>query len=229
MKAAALALLVVLAGCVGQCTEPMKEIGGRCCLDGNSNNVCDEDEPGYGDPAECGLPYIYYNGSCCLDSNGNRVCDRLESDIRVQVTTTTSSTTTSTSTTLVSTSSTTTTTTSTTTSTAAYVINVVTSTTIPVCADTDGGENYDVYGTVRGKSRAPPYENVSRADFCVSNRTLIEYRCQNEKVYSREYVCGIGYVCDGGRCCLPEGARCKASDECCSNSCRKKLSVGLCY
>jgi len=52
-----LAVLVLLVGCIpqegamGQCKAPYKQIGEKCCLDENNNNICDSDESAGTTPA----------------------------------------------------------------------------------------------------------------------------------------------------------------------------------
>jgi hypothetical protein len=211
------------------CPQPMVRIGGECCLDGDDSGVCDEDELGEG--VECELPYIAFNGSCCLDSNGNRVCDMLERRVEAPTTTSTTSTsTTSTSTTSISMSSSTTSTSTSTSTTLEYAITYLpTSTTLPVCLDTDGGELYTMRGNITGLNKVPPHTEVAEADFCINNETLREFRCEGDYVYSRERTCESGMVCTDGRCCVESGTQCRSSAECCSGNCTKKFHLSLCY
>ncbi|MBD3388262.1 MAG: hypothetical protein GF416_04210 [Candidatus Altiarchaeales archaeon] len=221
------ALVLLFSGCTfGACREPKRIVGGECCLDGNANDICDHYESDIYQRVECDLPYIEYGGSCCLDSNGNKVCDELEDDAVpytiAEPTTTTS--TSSTSTTSTTTSSTTVT--SSTTTTTVYV--APTSTTLPVCWDSDGGENYDDPGVTIGKNRIPPHYNLSVSDYCRTNTSLIEYSCNGEIVLRHEHVCGVGEMCVNGECCIPLGEQCKSSSECCSGNCHRKRFFGLC-
>jgi hypothetical protein len=62
-----------------------------------------------------------------------------------------------------------------------------------ICADSDGGKNYDVKGTTKaGKT--------SRTDFCrnYNSSTLVEYYCSYNKVISKNYNCQYG--CENGAC-----------------------------
>ncbi|MFH1637298.1 MAG: hypothetical protein ABIB71_02630 [Candidatus Woesearchaeota archaeon] len=79
-----------------RCDSPYIRVGTDCCLDQNSNRICDKDEreqqseiaQGVGEAEVIGEelkeplcipPYFEYKtGDCCLDSNLNRVCDKDE-------------------------------------------------------------------------------------------------------------------------------------------------------
>ncbi len=229
MKVAlAVAVLALACGCtLTGCSEPLRDVNGECCLDGNLNGVCDDDESGLGG-GECQLPYIPSGGGCCLDSNGNRVCDNMEGSVDApptsgEETTTTvalppSSATTSSTQPPSTTSWASTTTHSTTTSTAAR----------GPCHDSDGGESPGVLGTTSGLDRARPHSNVTFTDRCRTNSSVLEFRCEGAYVYSKEMVCSAEKTCYGGRCCIPSGKQCGSSQECCLRKCVKNLHVGLC-
>jgi len=226
--ALAIAALALACGCtLTGCSEPLRDVNGECCLDGNLNGVCDDDESGLG-VGECQLPYILYGGECCLDSNGNRVCDNLEGSVDVPSTTVEES---STTITLSPSSATSTSTeppsTTASTSTTAYSTTTSTGARRP-CYDSDGGENTAVLGTTSGRDRVPPHINVTFTDRCRTNGSVQEYRCEGEYVYSKELVCSAEKTCYGGRCCTPSGDRCGTSSECCTRKCVKNLYVGLC-
>jgi hypothetical protein len=70
-----LAVLLVSA-CMEQapttpaCSKPYILVGAGCCLDENSDGVCDKDKP------VCVKPYILVGNDCCLDMDGNGACDK---------------------------------------------------------------------------------------------------------------------------------------------------------
>ncbi|MFH0862342.1 MAG: hypothetical protein V1875_04850 [Candidatus Altiarchaeota archaeon] len=97
-----LILAVILASaCLDQaqtgpvCNRPYILVGSGCCLDDNSDGVCDKDKP------ICQKPHILVGGQCCPDANENSVCDKDEqptttaSATTLTVTTVTTATTTS--------------------------------------------------------------------------------------------------------------------------------------
>lgn len=230
---AVLALTTLALGCIiGGCDEPMVEVYGRCCLDGDRNSVCDDLEGGAA--AECQPPYILYNGQCCPDMNGNRVCDGMEDMGGAETPTTIAPV----RATIVTASSTTTMQTTSSSSPASTSTLATTSTSLraapstlkaPPCVDSDNGENPDVAGWVTGKGRVPPHGTVTEYDFCVTNQSVHEYRCDGELVYGKETLCRSDKLCVMGRCCLPQGAKCGAASECCGNVCRKRMSFSICY
>jgi hypothetical protein len=232
MRYVAAVLLVALScGCVmSPCREPMRSVGGECCVDGNANGVCDRRENISAIP-ECTPPYIPYGEACCPDSNGNRVCDSLEAPPPTSATLPEETTTTATEPPSTTTTASTATTTSTTQNAPPTTLPPTTST-VPagvVCYDSDGGENLRDSGTTTGPDRPSPHDRVARTDRCADGKTLIEYRCQDDRVYQSQSFCGTGRTCLDGRCCIPEGTECKASADCCSGQCFRKLYVSLCY
>ncbi len=231
MKYPVLILLIslALAFTVMPCNAPMKKIGLRCCLDDDDNNQCDLDESTTSTKGDCERPYIFSGDGCCLDANRNDICDKLESSAKITTIpklsirdTTSSSSTSTTITTTTTSSSTTTTTSSTTTTVSALVMANVTG-----CYDSDNGEDLDLYGETAGPARAGG-DIVLKKDRCITNDTLMEYRCQKGRVYGRESLCGSSELCIQGECCLPEGAACKQAPDCCSGECRKRLAVRIC-
>lgn len=64
------------------CESPYIRHASGCCLDQNSNNICDNDES-LSDNKEiiCELPYIKNADQCCLDKNNNSICDNDEENI----------------------------------------------------------------------------------------------------------------------------------------------------
>ena len=73
---------------------------------------------------------------------------------------------------------------------------VVTTTTIPAyCTDTDGGENYYVYGECTDSRGA------FKQDTCYNGK-LYEYYCSNKECTSSfyGYTCPTGYTCQNGAC-----------------------------
>ncbi len=88
---------ILLFGCVQGappaqnvvCSKPYIQVGTSCCLDQNSDSICDSDEgkaapspsptitePAVEERAECFKPYIRVGRDCCLDVNANGVCDK---------------------------------------------------------------------------------------------------------------------------------------------------------
>jgi hypothetical protein len=83
------------------CDSPYIKLGDSCCMDQNSNSICDKDESPPQDeildiPNEiadetetqneiedtCSSPYIEVGSSCCLDQNSNSICD--EDEVQTQ-------------------------------------------------------------------------------------------------------------------------------------------------
>ena len=67
------------------------------------------------------------------------------------------------------------------------------------CSDTDGGWNAFVKGTASGYSYGVYYNNT---DYCNGDTTLLEYYCDNTRVRSENYICGLNEsrVCFDGAC-----------------------------
>ena len=79
----------LIAGCVSSptgaqvvCNKPYILVGTECCLDQNTNSVCDTDEPPQkkelAEEVVCNKPYILVGTECCLDQNSNLICDNDE-------------------------------------------------------------------------------------------------------------------------------------------------------
>ena len=74
------------------CNSPYIQVGAECCLDANSNKICDKDEPAPKAPdapltppdegVKCELPYILVGSDCCLDANSNKICDKDEVQVK---------------------------------------------------------------------------------------------------------------------------------------------------
>lgn len=63
------------------CQKPYLKVGNDCCLDRDSNGICDKDEiakPACPEQKVCDTPYINVGNECCLDANYNRICDKDE-------------------------------------------------------------------------------------------------------------------------------------------------------
>jgi len=67
-----------------------------------------------------------------------------------------------------------------------------------ICTDSDGGENYEVKGSITGTHRDGPL--APREDFCQGN-SLYELSCNNNLAVPQLYECPNG--CDGGGACIP--------------------------
>jgi len=67
------------------------------------------------------------------------------------------------------------------------------------CADSDGGANYDVAGSVTAT-------DGTYFDTCVSPTVLTEYSCNGDVHASEDHECGSGNRCIGGSC-TPEGTQ----------------------
>jgi hypothetical protein len=68
-----LALMMLSVGCMQQqvvCNKPYILVGTGCCLDENSDGICDEHKP------FCRGLYILVGDSCCLDENRDGICDK---------------------------------------------------------------------------------------------------------------------------------------------------------
>ena len=80
-----LAILIIFTSlaCIDQtaCDPPYSLINGECCLDEDSDGICDRDKP------VCSKPYINVGARCCLDLNDNMICD--EDEMAILTTTTT--------------------------------------------------------------------------------------------------------------------------------------------
>jgi len=76
------------------CEEPYMRLGSDCCLDKDSNKICDKDESGSDTlpPTNqedfCSSPYIQVGTECCLDQNNNKICDSDDSDTEAPIVTT---------------------------------------------------------------------------------------------------------------------------------------------
>ncbi|MBI3051031.1 hypothetical protein HYY74_01095 [Candidatus Woesearchaeota archaeon] len=78
-----LVTFLLIAGCAGiqqqenkiVCNAPYILVGTGCCLDQDSNSVCDKDELKKEEVSGCNKPYIQVGTTCCLDKNGNGICD----------------------------------------------------------------------------------------------------------------------------------------------------------
>lgn len=65
-----------------QCNKPYIRFGTSCCLDSNSNGVCDNDEVKKEDTSlKCEKPYLKFGSSCCLDKDDNKICDKDEKPV----------------------------------------------------------------------------------------------------------------------------------------------------
>jgi len=70
-----------------------------------------------------------------------------------------------------------------------------------ICADTDGGQLQDIFGTVtvsttrRGRTTAKTYQ-----DTCTNNKVK-EFYCQGNNVKNKKITCALG--CNGGQCISP--------------------------
>ncbi len=70
---------------------------------------------------------------------------------------------------------------------------------IPICTDSDGGQNKDVQGTTTDRT-------LSNSDYCITDNRLREYYCENEtSVKSITPYCDSGKICENGRCVQEEG------------------------
>jgi len=68
----------------------------------------------------------------------------------------------------------------------------------PTCIDSDGGKNYDVYGTV---TKIYSYGNRTYADSCTDSKNLNEKYCIGNYLYTATYDCSkVGKVCKDGAC-----------------------------
>jgi hypothetical protein len=71
-----------------------------------------------------------------------------------------------------------------------------TTTTTPLCTDSDGGKNYLVKGTCNNGT------SISYADYCTYSSQLVEYYCAGSNCLSEiKYCPSLGsYYCNDGRC-----------------------------
>nr|WP_304766365.1 hypothetical protein [Candidatus Burarchaeum sp.] len=79
------------------------------------------------------------------------------------------------------------------------------------CSDTDGGQIYNVTGTVNGTYNGA---NYSYTDTCSSGTLLQENYCSGTTNHSEMFTCtnmGAGYTCSGGKC-IPPAANCTDTD-----------------
>src|SRR3989344_5081516 len=83
-------LALVLSACQQKttCNKPYILVGNSCCLDENSNSICDSDESKKETIQEtkpaCNKPYIQVGSTCCLDKNDNKICDNDEKQLEVK-------------------------------------------------------------------------------------------------------------------------------------------------
>jgi len=93
------------------------------------------------------------------------------------------------------------------------------------CADSDGGKNYAVQGTVSKGT-------TSNTDVCTSTTVLKEYFCSGSSIKSASYTCASEYKCENGACilaCTP--ATCTSLGKNCgtwANGCGSNLNCGTC-
>ncbi len=82
-------LTFLISSCANQpkqpvCNKPYILVGNECCLDKDSNSICDKDESKENLKAKeepkqtCNKPYIQVGSECCLDKNDNQICDKDE-------------------------------------------------------------------------------------------------------------------------------------------------------
>lgn len=64
------------------------------------------------------------------------------------------------------------------------------------CYESDGGKNYELAGTIYGKTSRFEYGNLT--DVCSSRTKVMEYYCDEDFVQSEEYECQDG--CNSGAC-----------------------------
>jgi len=80
------------------------------------------------------------------------------------------------------------------------------------CSDSDGGQIYNVTGTVNGTYNGTPY---SYTDYCASGTNLNEYYCSGTSNASTVYACtnmGANYTCSSGKCVLNQSGSSNCTD-----------------
>ncbi len=71
------------------------------------------------------------------------------------------------------------------------------------CSDSDGGQNFDVAGSVSGKLKNKAY---LKSDACADGSTLQEYFCSGTLAASTSVICSYG--CSAGKCNQAPAATC---------------------
>ncbi|MFH1134029.1 MAG: CARDB domain-containing protein [Nanoarchaeota archaeon] len=80
------------------------------------------------------------------------------------------------------------------------------------CADSDGGQNWNVTGRVYGN-----YSNGSQFsvwDYCDYWRILREQYCIGLNPYESQHWCGEGFMCEGGRCVVNQTNQSNVTQTC---------------
>jgi hypothetical protein len=106
-----------------------------------------------------------------------------------------------------------------------------------LCTESDGGLNYNEYGTASGIYADTGTYEKWLGDYCIGNNTVVERYCgQDGYVHDAKYKCLMGYKCEGGACVSTGGPTCMGLGESCSDyfccyplACKQHGSQYLCY